>query len=52
MLEKHGYSVTFNWTDPYGGSYEDITVRGAIWRGYGTEFSTPKAAWEYIRRHI
>jgi hypothetical protein len=50
-LRKAGYSVKYNWTDPYGGYYEDVTVRGPIWRGYGGEFPTTRKAWEYIRRN-
>lgn len=49
-IVKAGYSVKFNWTDPYGGFYKDVTVRGKFWNGYGCEFPTPRKAWEYIRR--
>lgn len=49
-LRKAGYSVHYNWTDPYGGHYEDVTVRGPKFNGYGSEFSTPRKAWEYISR--
>ena len=47
-LNKKGYTVKYNWSDSYGGDYEDVTVRGPIWCGYGGEFSTPRKAWEYI----
>jgi hypothetical protein len=50
-IKKMGYSISFNWTDPNGGFYEDVTVRGDLWRGYGTEFPTPRKAYEYIRQH-
>lgn len=49
-LRKAGYFVKYNWTDPYSGEYEDVTVRGPKFRGYGTEFSTPRKAWEYINQ--
>lgn len=47
-LRKKGYFVKYNWTDPFGGFYEDVTIRGARFKGYGCEFSTPKKAYEYI----
>lgn len=47
-IRKMGYTIKFNWTDPYGGSYEDVTVRGPKWRGYGGEFSTPRQAYYAI----
>lgn len=49
-LRKKGYTVKYNWTDPYGGIYEDVTVSGPIFNGYGGEFSTPRMAWEFINR--
>lgn len=48
-LRKRGYSVKFNWVDD-GRQYEDITIRGAIFNGYGGEFSTPRKAYEYINK--
>lgn len=47
-LRKAGYSVQYNWVDAYAGEYEDVTVRGPKFRGFGGEFSTPRKAWEYI----
>ena len=49
-LRKKGYKVKYNWKDPYSGEYEDVTVRGSIWNGYGGEFATPRKAYEYITR--
>lgn len=48
-LRKKGYSVKYNWHNAYDGDYEDITVRGPAFNGYGGEFSTPRKAYEYIR---
>lgn len=45
-LRSKGYSVRFNWIDDT--HYEDVTVRGRVFRGYGREFSTPKQAYDYI----
>lgn len=42
--------MKYNWIDPSGGEYEDVTVRGPKFRGYGGEFSTPRKAWEYINQ--
>lgn len=47
-LRSRGYQVKFNWIDPDAGIYEDVTVRGRIFRGYGVEFKTPRHAWVYI----
>lgn len=44
-IRKLGYTIKFNWSDPYGGTYEDVTVRGPRYNGYGTEFSTPREAY-------
>lgn len=49
-LRKKGYSIKFNWTDSFSGFYEDVTIRGAKFNGYGSEFSTPKKAYQYINR--
>lgn len=49
-LRKAGYTVTYNWVDGYAGEYNDVTVRGPLFRGYGGEFSTTRKAWEYINR--
>lgn len=46
-LEKRGYFVRFNWIDTVG-NYDDVTVRGAKFCGYGSEFRTPRAAYNYI----
>ena len=48
-VEKLGYCLKFNWIDPYGGEYEDVTVRGPKFRGYGTEYSTPRDAYEHLK---
>lgn len=48
-LRSVGYTVRFNWVDD-GQQYEDVTVCGPVFRGYGREFSTPREAWEYVRR--
>ena len=45
-LRGKGYSVRFNWVDE--DSYEDVTVRGPVFNGYGREFNTPKEAWDFI----
>lgn len=50
-LKDTGYSVTFNWTDT-DGEYSDVTVRGRLFNGYGTEFSTPRQAYEYISKQV
>lgn len=49
-LSRIGYTVKYNWVDPYGGYYEDVTVRGPIFCGYGREFDTVRQAYEYIQR--
>lgn len=49
-LRRMGYTVKFNWIDPYGGYYEDVTVRGPIFRGYGIEYNTVREAYESIKR--
>lgn len=49
-LRKKGYSVKYNWVDPYGGEYEDVTVSGPAFCGYGGEFPTPRAAYERVTR--
>lgn len=46
-LEKRGYYVKFNWVDTVG-NYDDVTVRGRKFFGYVGEFSTPRAAYNYI----
>lgn len=48
-LRSAGYSVKFNFVDSW--NYEDVSVCGPLWRGYGTEFSTPRKAYEYIMHH-
>lgn len=45
-LRKLGYTVRFNWVDD--NHYEDVSVCGAKFRGYGGEFSTPRKAYQYI----
>lgn len=47
-LRAKGYTVKFNWVDSE--SYENITICGPIFCGYGCEFSTPRQAHEYITR--
>ena len=45
-LRKIGYTCRFNWISD--SEYDDVTVTGAIWRGYGGEWPTPRKAYEYI----
>ena len=47
-LKSAGYSIKFNFVDEW--NYEDVTVRGPIFRGYGKEFPTPRKAYEHITR--
>ena len=49
-LREMGYTCKFNWVDE--SHYEDVTVTGPIWRGHGGEWSTPKAAYDYIRNYV
>ena len=48
-LKDKGYSITFNWVDT-DGRYSDVTVRGRLFNGYGTEFSTPRQAYLFISK--
>lgn len=47
-LLKAGYTCQFNWVSPW--EYENVTVKGPLFRGYGGEFSTPRKAYEYVTR--
>ena len=47
-LRKKGYTVRFNNADTDGRYYENVSVCGAVFRGYGSEFSTPKNAYDYV----
>lgn len=50
-LRGRGYTCRFNWTDADGSRYDCVSVCGRMFCGHGGEFSTPKAAWDYITRH-
>lgn len=49
LIKRKGYFVKYNWTTQYGDEYEDVTIRGPKFRGYGTEYPTMRKAWEAIR---
>lgn len=47
-LLKAGYTCQFNWVSQW--EYENVTVKGPLFRGYGGEFPTPRKAYEYVTR--
>lgn len=47
-LLKVGYTCHFNWVGDR--EYEDVSVTGPLFCGYGCEFSTPQKAYDYIKR--
>lgn len=47
LLRQHGYTVLIHMVDDT--YYDGVSVRGPRWRSYGGDFTSPRAAYNYLK---